>query len=95
VLTRERGCASCSRGVVGNCSAYWPDFDPIEHAFSKIKGLLRKAEAWSPEALVQALDEPSQRSVQRTPEAFSSSVGTIWRFNHYGERCSFEASVYR
>ena len=30
--------------------SYWPDFDPIEEAFSKIKGLIRKVEARSREA---------------------------------------------
>ena len=34
--------------------SYSPDFNPIEQAFSKIKGLLRKAKARSFEALVQA-----------------------------------------
>jgi transposase len=34
---------------------YSPDFNPIEEAFSKIKGLLRKAEARSKEALVEAI----------------------------------------
>jgi transposase len=34
--------------------SYSPDFNPIEEAFSKIKGLLRKAKARSFEALVQA-----------------------------------------
>ena len=43
----------------GGCSlvflpSYWPDFNPIEEAFSKVKGLLRKAKARSFEALVQA-----------------------------------------
>jgi transposase len=32
-----------------------PDFNPIEEAFSKIKGLMRKAEARSPEDLLQAI----------------------------------------
>ena len=35
--------------------SYSPDFNPIEEAFSKIKGLLRKAEARSREALVEAI----------------------------------------
>ena len=35
--------------------AYSPDFNPIEQAFSKIKGLLRKAEARSREGLVDAI----------------------------------------
>jgi transposase len=34
---------------------YSPDFNPIEEAFSKIKGLMRKAEARSREALVEAM----------------------------------------
>jgi transposase len=34
---------------------YSPDFDPIEEAFSKIKGLLRKVEARSREALLEAI----------------------------------------
>ena len=32
-----------------------PDFNPIEEAFSKIKGLLRKAEARSRETLLEAI----------------------------------------
>jgi len=36
---------------------YSPDFSPIEEAFSKVKGLLRKAEARSREALVKAMGE--------------------------------------
>jgi transposase len=35
--------------------AYSPDFNPIEEAFSKIKDLLRKAEARSREALLEAI----------------------------------------
>lgn len=35
--------------------AYSPDLNPIEEAFSKIKGLLRKAEARTRDALVEAM----------------------------------------
>lgn len=35
--------------------AYSPDFNPIEEAFSKMKNLLRKAEARSREALLEAI----------------------------------------
>ncbi|CAN5636164.1 hypothetical protein BH24ACT22_BH24ACT22_14500 [soil metagenome] len=35
--------------------AYSPDFNPIEEAFSKIKGILRKIEARTREALIEAL----------------------------------------
>jgi len=34
---------------------YSPDFNPIEEAFAKIKGLLRKAEARSREKLIEAM----------------------------------------
>jgi transposase len=34
---------------------YSPDFNPIEEAFAKIKGLLRKAETRSRETLVEAM----------------------------------------
>lgn len=34
---------------------YSPDFNPIEQAFSKLKGLLRKAEARTREALIEAM----------------------------------------
>ncbi len=35
--------------------AYSPDYNPIEEAFSKIKGLLRRAAARSKRALVEAM----------------------------------------
>lgn len=35
--------------------AYSPDFNPIEEAFSKVKGLLRKAKARTRDALVEAM----------------------------------------
>jgi transposase len=34
---------------------YSPDFNPIEEAFSKVKGLMRKAQARSRKALVEAM----------------------------------------
>ncbi len=36
---------------------YSPDFNPIEEAFAKIKGLLRKAEARTGEALIEAMGQ--------------------------------------
>jgi len=35
--------------------SYSPDINPIEEAFSKIKGLVRKAEARTKEALIEAI----------------------------------------
>ena len=37
--------------------AYSPDFNPIEEAFSKIKGMLRQAAARTKDALVDVLGE--------------------------------------
>ncbi len=34
---------------------YSPDLNPIEEAFSKVKGMLRRAEARSREALIEAM----------------------------------------
>ena len=48
-LVEERGCQ------VLYLPAYSPDFNPIEEAFSKIKGALRKAQARTREALIEAL----------------------------------------
>ena len=59
---------------------YSPDFNPIEEAFSKIKALLRKAEARTREALVEAMGR-----------ALSSvSAGDARRFF---EHCGYRAAV--
>jgi transposase len=36
---------------------YSPDLNPIEEAFSKVKGLIRRAEARTREALVEAIGQ--------------------------------------
>ena len=48
-LIEERGCQLLY------LPPYSPDFNPIEEAFSKIKGALRKAGARTREALIEAL----------------------------------------
>jgi transposase len=48
-LIEERGCQLIY------LPSYSPDFNPIEEAFSKIKGLVRKAEARTKEALLEAI----------------------------------------
>jgi transposase len=48
-LVEERGCQLLY------LPAYSPDFNAIEEAFSKIKGALRKAQARTREALIEAL----------------------------------------
>ncbi len=55
--------------------AYSPDFSPIEEAFSKIKGLLRRAEARTREALVEAIG--------RALDAVSERDASGW-FTHCG-----------
>ena len=49
-LIEERGCR-----LLLFVPPYSPDFNPIEEAFSKIKGALRKAGARTREALIEAL----------------------------------------
>jgi transposase len=48
-LIEERGCELIY------LPSYSPDLNPIEEAFSKIKGLVREAEARTREALVEAI----------------------------------------
>jgi transposase len=48
-LIEQRGCELLY------LPPYSPDFNPIEEAFSKIKGLLRKAETSSRETLLEAI----------------------------------------
>jgi transposase len=48
-LIEERGCELLY------LPPYSPDLNPIEEAFSKIKGILRKAKARSDEALIEAM----------------------------------------
>lgn len=55
---------------------YSPDFNPIEEAFPKIKGLLRKAEARTRETLVEAMVGLSQQSHPETQRVSLSTVAT-------------------
>ena len=66
---------------------YSPDLNPIEEAFSKIKGLLRKAEARSREALLEALGQRSRRSAPKTPVDSLSTAATVQWFNCFDHRC--------
>lgn len=50
-LIEERGC------YLRYLPPYSPDLNPIEEAFSKIKGMLRRAEARSREALIEKMGE--------------------------------------
>ncbi len=56
---------------------YSPDLNPIEEAFSKIKTLLRKAQARTREALIEALGEAISAA---------SSADALGFFEHCGYR---------
>jgi transposase len=55
--------------------SYSPDLNPIEEAFSKIKGLLRKAEARSREALLEAIGAALSVITDRDARGFFEHCG--------------------
>jgi transposase len=75
-LIEERGCELIY------LPSYSPDLNPIEEAFSKIKGLVRKAEARSREALVEAIGWALSAVTSRDARAF---------FEHCGYRMSVQS----
>ena len=54
---------------------YSPDFNPIEEAFSKVKGLMRKAGARSREALVEAMGKALDAVTARDARRFFEHCG--------------------
>jgi transposase len=54
-----------------------PDFSPIEEAFSKVKGLLRKVEARSREALVEAIGKALEADTARDARGFFEHCGYL------------------
>jgi transposase len=54
---------------------YSPDLSPIEEAFSKVKGLLRKAEGTSREALVEATGTALDAVSTQDAKGFSEHCG--------------------
>jgi transposase len=54
---------------------YSPDLNPIEEAFSKIKGLIRKAEARTREALVEAMGAAISAITARDAHSFFKHCG--------------------
>jgi transposase len=62
--------------------AYSPDLNPIEEAFSKIKGLVRKAQARTREALVEAIGWALWAVTSRDARGF---------FEHCGYRMSVQS----
>lgn len=68
-LIEERGCE------LWFLPAYSPDLNPIEEAFSKIKGALRKAKARSLEALFEATREALRSVTEEDAGGFFSHCG--------------------
>ncbi len=68
-LIEERGCELLY------LPPYSPDFNPIEEAFSKIKGVLRKAEARSRAALVEVLGVAISAITARDVRGFFEHCG--------------------
>src|SRR5215212_8206259 len=81
-LIEQRGCELLY------LPSYSPDFNPIEEAFGKMKGFLRRVEARSREALRK---KPSGRRSRRlaieTPVGSSSTAATVQRFNRFDHSC--------
>ena len=68
-LIEGRGCE------VLFLAPYSPDYNPIEEAFSKIKGLLRKAQARTREELIEALGEAISAVTARDARGFFKHCG--------------------
>jgi transposase len=75
-LIEERGCKLIY------LPSYSPDYNPIEEAFSKIKGLVRKAEARTKEALVEAIGSALSAVTTEDVRGF---------FEHSGYRMSVQS----
>jgi transposase len=69
-LIEERGCE------LWFLPAYSPDLNPIEEAFSKIKGALRKAKARSLDALFEATGEALRSITEEELAVSSRTAGT-------------------
>ena len=55
--------------------AYSPDLNPIEQAFSKVKGLVGKAEARTREALIEAMGRALEAVTDRDARGFFGHCG--------------------
>ncbi len=68
-LIEERGCELLY------LPPYSPDLNPIEEAFSKVKGVLRRAEARSREALIEAMGVALSAVSSRDAKGFFAHRG--------------------
>ena len=65
---------------------YSPDLNPIEQAFLKVKGLLRRAEARTREALIGTMGRRWTPCTPKTPANSSPTAATTRWANRYDER---------
>jgi transposase len=70
-LIEERGCELLY------LPPYSPDLNPTEEAFSKIKGILRKAEGRSREALIEAMDRALDAITPQDAQSFFRHCGYL------------------
>ena len=75
-LIEERGCELLY------LPSYSPDLNPIEEAFSKIKRVVRKAQARTREALIEAIGSALSAVTPGDARAF---------FEHYGHRTQVQS----
>ena len=68
-LIEQRGCE------IVYLPPYSPDFNPIEQAFSKVKGLLRRAASRTREALIEAMGRALYAVSARDAEGFFGHCG--------------------
>ncbi len=54
---------------------YSPDFNPIEQAYSKVKGLLRRAQARTRESLIEAMGRALEAVSARDAQGFFGHCG--------------------
>ncbi len=70
-LIEERGCELLY------LPPYSPDLNPIEEAFAKTKGILRKAEVRSPEALIEAMGRALDAITPQDAQSFFKHCGYL------------------
>ena len=68
-IIEERGCELLY------LPPYSPDFNPIEQAFSKVKGLMRRAEARTRESLIEAMGWALEAVTDRDAREFFGHCG--------------------
>ena len=72
---RVREIVEDAGGELRYLPPYSPDLNPIEQAFSKVKGLMRKAEARTREALIEAMGRALEAVTDRDARGFFGHCG--------------------